>query len=202
MRQNHFRGAPKRRLGPLGSLQDTDKSTFASLIPRSCVLLLAIGQSQPLRYDEPTPVTGGWWLMQQPSGHAGVESTLAALKEKGASQSRPSEQLAHAMMRLADTDRQPRWPLVVIFDDNLTRDLLGNQLTTAQNTALRECLSEATRPTGTSNARLATRLQEILAAAGVKPWKLQPIIDEFIKLRESVQGPDDIPVRLTIPIPH
>lgn len=168
----------------------------------SCVLLLAIGQSQPLRYDEPTPVTGGGWLMQQPSQHAAIDSTLAALKEKGASQSRLSEQLAHAMMRLADKNHQPPWPLVVIFADNLTRDLLGNQLTIAQDTVLRECLSEATRSTGTSNARLATRLQEILAAAGLKPWKSQLIIDEFIKLRESIQGPDDLPVRLTIPIPH
>lgn len=168
----------------------------------SCVLLFAIGQSQPVRYDEPTPVTGGWWLMQQASEHAAIDSTLAALKEKGASQSRLSEQLAHAMMRLADKDHQPSWPLVVIFTDNLTRDLLGNQLTTAQNTALRECLSEAARPTGTSNARLATRLQEILAAAGSKPWKSQLIIDGFIKLRESIQGPDDIPVRLNIPTPR
>ena len=106
------------------------------------------------------------------------------------------------MMRLADKDHQPPWPLVVSFADNPTRDLLGNQLTTAQNTALRECLSEAARPTGTSNARLATPLQEILAAAALKPWKSQLIIDEFIKLRESIQGPDDIPVRLTIPIPR
>jgi hypothetical protein len=163
---------------------------------------MAIGQSQPVRYDERTPVTGGLWLMQQASERAAIDSTLAALKEKGASQSRLSEQLAHAMMRLADKDHQPPWPLVVSFADNLTRDLLGNQLTTAQNTALRECLSEAARPTGTSNARLATRLQEILAAAGLKPWKSQLIIDEFIKLRESIQGPDDIPVRLTIPIPR
>jgi hypothetical protein len=140
--------------------------------------------------------------MQQPSQHAAIDSTLAALKEKGASQSRLSEQLAHAMMRLADKNHQPPWQLVVNFADNLTRDLLGNQLTIAQDTVLRECLSEATRSTGTSNARLATRLQEILAAAGLKPWKSQLIIDEFIKLRESIQGPDDIPVRLTIPIPH
>ena len=106
------------------------------------------------------------------------------------------------MMRLADKDHQPPWPLVVSFADNPTRDLLGNQPTTAQNTALRECLSEAAKPTGTSNARLATPLQEILAAAALKPWKSQLIIDEFIKLRESIQGPDDIPVRLTIPIPR
>lgn len=117
-------------------------------------------------------------------------------------QSRLSEQLAHAMMQLADKDHQPPWPLVAILADNLTRDLLGNQLTAAQNTALRELLSESMRPTGTSNTRLASHLQEVLAAARLNPWKSQLIISDFIKLRESVQGPDDLPVRSTIPIRH
>ena len=133
--------------------------------------------------------------MQQPSEQAAIDSTLAALKEKGASQSHLSEQLAHAMMLLADKDHRPPLPLVAILADNLTRDLLGNQLTAAQNIALRELLSEAMRPTGTSNARLATRLQEVLAAVGLNSSKTQLIISDFIKLRESVQGPDDLPVR-------
>lgn len=171
----------------------------------SCVLLLAIGQSQPVRNDEPTPETsaavqrlrqmaghGGWRLVQLPSEQAAIESTLAAMKQEGASQSRLSEQLAHAMMRLTDKDHSPPWPLVVVFADNLTRELLGKQLTNAQDTALRECLSEAIRATGTSNARLASRLQEALSTLGLKSWKTQHIISDFIKLREAVQGPDDI----------
>lgn len=168
----------------------------------SCVLLLAVGQSQPARHDELALVTRGWWVMQQPSEYAAIDSALAALKEKGASQSRLSEQLAHAMMALVDKNHQPPWPLVAILADNLTRDLLGNQLTTALSTALRGLLSEAMRPTGTSNTRLASHLQEVLADARLSPWKSQLIISDFIKLRESVQGPDDLPVRLTIPIPH
>jgi len=168
----------------------------------SYVLLLAVGQSQPVRYDELAPVTRGWWVMQQPSEYTAIDSALAALKEKGASQSRLSEQLAHAMMALVDKNHQPPWPLVAILADNLTRDLLGNQLTAAHDTALRELLSEAMRPTGTSNTRLASHLQEVLAAARLSPWKSQLIVSDFIKLRESVQGPDDIPVRLTTPIPH
>ena len=167
-----------------------------------CVLLLAIGQSQPVRYDEPTPGTGGWWLIQQPSEQAAIDSALAALQQKGASQSRLSEQLAHAMMRLADKDRRPPGTLVVIFADNLTRELIGKPLNNAQSTALRECLSEAMRPTGTSNTRLASRLQETLATISRKsPWT-QVIVDDFVKLRESIQGPDDLPVRLIIPIRH
>ena len=132
------------------------------------------------------------WFRWMSDKQAAIDSTLAALKEKGASQSRLSEQLAHAMMQLADKDRQPPWALVAIFADNLTRDLVGNQLTGRQDTALRECLSEAMRRTGTSNARLATRLQEILAAVALKSSRTQAIINDFIRLRESVQGPDDI----------
>lgn len=175
----------------------------------SCVLLLAIGQSQrsqPVRNDEPTPETsgaaqrlqqmarnGGWRLVQQPpSGQAAIESTLAALKQEGASQSSLSEQLAHAMMRLTDKDHNPPWPLVIIFSDNLTRELLGKQTTYDQNTALRECISESVRATGTSNMRLASRLQETLTTIGLKSSRIQTIINDFIKLRESVQGPDDI----------
>ena len=148
----------------------------------TCLVLLAFGQSsQSVRNGEPTPLTsatvqrlrqmardGGWWLMQQPSEQAAIDSTLAALQEKGASQSRLSEQLAHAMMRLTDKDHRPPWPLIAIFADSLTRELLGKQLTNAQNTALRECVSEAVRATGTSNTRLATRLHETLTAIGLK----------------------------------
>jgi hypothetical protein len=134
------------------------------------------------------------WLM--PSQDAAIDSTLAALKQEGASQSRLGQQLAHAMMGLTDKDDRPPWPLVNTFADNLTHELVGKQLTSAQNTALRECLSEAVRRTGTSNARLASRLQEILTAAGLKPSRTQIIISDFVKLRESVQGPDDLPVRI------
>lgn len=139
------------------------------------------------------------WLM--PSQEAAIDSTPAALKQEGASQSRLSQQLAYAMMGLTDKDPLPPWPLVIIFAENLTRELLGKQLTNAQNTALRECLSEAVRRTGTSNARLATRLREILTAAGLKPSRTQIIISDFVKLRESVQGPDDLPVR-DVPVRH
>ena len=140
--------------------------------------------------------------MQQPSEQAAIDSTLAALKEKGASQSRLSEQLADAMIVLAEKDHHPPMTLVVVFATKLTRELLGKPLNNVQAAALRECLSEAVRRTGTSNARLATRLQEILTTVGIKSWRTQGIIDDFVKLRESVQGPDDIPVRVTIPIPH
>lgn len=165
-----------------------------------------IGQGQSVRNDEPTPEAsaslqrlqqmarnGGWRRVRLSSPEqAAIESTLAAMKQERASQSRLSEQLAHAMMRLTDKDHSPPWPLVIIFADNLTRELLGNHTTNDQNTALRECISESVRATGTSNMRLASRLQETLTTIGLKSWRTQTIISDFIKLRESVQGPDDI----------
>lgn len=137
--------------------------------------------------------------MQQPSEEAAIDSILAALKERSASQSRLSEQLAYAMMGLAEKDHHPPSTLVVVFTTKLTRELLGKPLNNVQATALRECLSEAMRRTGTSNARLATRLQEILSTVGLKSSRMQGIIDDFVKLRESIQGPDNLPVRLTMP---
>ena len=100
-----------------------------------------------------------------------------------------------------EKDHRPPWPLVTTFADNLTHELRGKQLTNAQNTALRECLSEAVHRTGTSNARLASRLQGILATGGLTSSKTQVIISDFIKLREFVQGPDDLPVR-DVPVRH
>lgn len=171
----------------------------------ACIPHPAIAQGQPVRNDELTPETsaavqrlqqmarnGGWRLVQLPSDQAAIESTLAALKEKSASQSDLSEQLAHTMMRLTDKDHRPPWPLVFIFADNLTRELLGKQWANDQNTALRECISQSVRATGTSNMGLASRLQEALTTIGLKSSRTQTIINAFIKLRESVQGPDDI----------
>lgn len=164
-----------------------------------------IGQGQSVRNDEPTPEAlaaaqrlrqiarnGGWWRMQLPSDQAAIESTLAAMKQEGASPSRLSEQLARAMMGLTDKDHSPPRPLVIIFADNLTRELLGKHTTNDQNTALRECISESVRATGTSNMRLASRLQQTLTTLGLKSSRTQAIINDLIKLRESVQGPDDI----------
>ena len=168
----------------------------------SWLLLLTLGQSGlSVRHDEPTPVGEGLWLMQGPSEDAAIDSTLAALRQGGVSQSRLSQQLAHAMMGLTDKEHRPPWPLVIILAETITQGLLGKQLTNPQDTALRECLSEAVRRTGTSNARLASRLQEILASAGLTSSKTQIIVSEFIKLREFVQGPDDLPVR-DVPVRH
>jgi hypothetical protein len=123
-----------------------------------------------------------------------LDSTLATLKEGRASRSHLSQELAHVMMRLAENNRQPPWPVVVSFADKLTRELIGRQLNNAQMTAMRECIVEAMRRTGTSNAGLASRLQQTLIGIGIDSSKTQLVVRDFIAVREAVQGPDDSPL--------
>lgn len=105
--------------------------------------------------------------MKQPTSvEQALDATLAALKERNASQSRLSQQLAHVIMRLADNDRRPSWPVVVSFTDKLTRELIGSQLNSAQITTIRDCIIGVMRRAGTSTAGLASRLQQTLAGLG------------------------------------
>jgi hypothetical protein len=98
------------------------------------------------------------------------------------------------MMRLAENNQQPPWPVVVSFADKLTRELIGRQLNNAQITAMRECIVEVMRRTGTSNTGLASRLQQTLIGIGIDSSKTQPVVRDFIAVREAVQGPDDSPL--------
>ena len=162
----------------------------------SCFLLLITNlNGRPLRVGESKPV-GEWFVAKQvsPTPEQEVDSTLAALKEAGASQSRLSQSLAQVMMRLAENNQRPPLPVVVNFTDKLTRLLVGKQMNNAQRTAMRECILEVMRRTGTSNAGLASRFQQTLIGIGVDSSKTQPVVRDFILIREAVQGPDDSPV--------
>ena len=129
-----------------------------------------------------------------------LDSTLVTLKEGRASQSHLSQELAHVMMRLAENNQQPPWPVVVSFADKLTRELIGRQLNNAQMTAMREGIVEAMRRTGTSNAGLASRLQQTLIGIGIDSSKTQLVVRDFIAVREAVQGPDDSPLVSPTPL--
>src|SRR5258706_256570 len=123
---------------------------------------------QAVRQDESKPVGGGLRLKQVSSTpEQALDSTLVTLKEGRASQSRLSQELAHVMMRLVESNQQPPWPVVVGFTNKLTRELIGKQPNSAQATAMRECIVEVMRRTGTSNAGLASRLQQTLISIGI-----------------------------------
>ena len=126
-----------------------------------------------------------------------LDSTLVTLKEGRASQRDLSQELAHVMMRFAEDADRPPWPVVVSFTDKLTRELIGKQSNSAQTTAMRECIIEVMRRTGTSNAGLASRLQQALFGIGIDSSKTLLVVRDFIAVREAVQGPDDSPVRPT-----
>jgi len=120
-----------------------------------------------------------------------LDSTLVTLKEGPAWQNDLSQELAHVMMRFADDSRRPPWPVVVSFANKLTRELIGKQPNSAQTIAMRECIVEVMRRTGTSNAGLASGLQQALFGIGIDSSKTQLVVRDFIAVREAVQGPDD-----------
>jgi hypothetical protein len=163
--------------------------------PRPAAAQFNPASPQSVRQDESQPAGGGLWAKQVSSTpEQALDSTLVTLKEGRASQSQLSQELAHVMMRLAENNRQPAWPVVVSFADKLTRVLIGRQMNNAQITAMRECIVEMMRRTGTSNAGLASRLQETLLGIGIDSSKTQVVVRDFIAVREAIQGPDDSPL--------
>ena len=153
---------------------------------------------QSVRQDEFKPAGGGLRVKQVSSTpEQALDSTLVTLKEVRTWQSHLSQGLAHVMMRFAEDSDRPPWPVVVSFTDKLTRELIGKQPNSDQTTAMRECIVEVMRRTGTSNAGLASRLRQTLIGIGIDSSKTQLVVRDFIAVRETVQGPDDSPVRPT-----
>ena len=158
---------------------------------------------QSVRQDEFKPADGGLRVKQVSSTpEQALDSTLVTLKEVRAWQSHLSQGLAHVMMRFAEDSDRPPWPVVVSFTDKLTRELIGKQPNSAQTTAMRECIVEVMRRTGTGNAGLASRLQQVLFGIGIDSSKTQLVVRDFIAVREAVQGPDDSPVIEPTPLVH
>ena len=180
------------RIGMLSTL-----SVLLPLVysPRPAVAQFNPAGPQSVRQDELKPAGRGWVKrVASTAAEQALNSTLAALKEGNASQGDLSQQLAHVMMGLAENNRRPPWPLVVSFTDKLTRELIGKQPNSAQTTAMRECIVEVMRRTGTSNAGLASRLRQTLIGIGIDSSKTLLVVRDFIAVREAVQGPDDSPL--------
>jgi len=151
----------------------------------SCLFLFVLSLSgQSVREDEATRAT-----------LSKLNSTLMALKDAGASQASLSQQLVDEMMSLAENEHRPSRPVVTSFADELTRELTGRGLNSAQITAMRQCIVEVMHRTGTSNLDLASRLQETLAGIGIGSSRRQLIVRNFIAVREAIRGPDDSPLR-------
>jgi hypothetical protein len=175
-------------------------SALSVLLPLICSPRPAAAQFNPaspqsVRQDESKPTTGEMVKQVSSTPEQALDSTLVTLKEGRASQSHLSQELAHVMMRLAENNHQPPWPVVVSFTDKLTRELSGRQMNNAQITTMRECIVEVMRRTGTSNAGLASRLQQTLIGILIDSSKTQLVVRDFIAVREAVQGPDDSPLR-------
>ena len=147
----------------------------------SCFFLFAIGLSgQVARYDANSAAISK------------LNSALMALNEARASQASVSEQVVEGMMLIAETEERSLRPVVERFANGLTKELVGRHLNTDQLTAVRQCIVEVMRRTGTSNVNSAARLQEALTSIGIPSPKKLAIVNNFIKVGEAVRGPDDL----------
>src|SRR6267143_4739936 len=94
-------------------------SALSVLLPLICCPHPAAAQLNPagpqsVRQDEFKPAGGGLWVKRVSSTpEQALDSTLVTLKEGPAWQSHLSQGLAHVMMRLAENNQQPPWPVVV-----------------------------------------------------------------------------------------
>jgi len=183
------------RIGMVSALSVLLPSIYS---PRPAAAQFNPAGPQSVRQDEFKPAGGGLRVKQVSSTpEQALDSTLVTLKEGHAWQSHLSQEPAHVMMRFADDGHRPPWPVVVSFTNKLTRELIGKQPNSAQTIAMRECIVEVMRRTGTSNAGLASRLQQALFGIGIDSSKTLLVVSDFIAVREAVQGPDDSPVRPT-----
>jgi hypothetical protein len=122
-----------------------------------------------------------------------LRSTLQALKDRGASRTTLSHQLADEIMSMAESGHQPSRPAVTSFAEELTSALLGKELTNAQVIMLEQSIDEVLRSSGATFTS-ASRLRETLGSVGVDASRLQIITKRFIAVGEEVRGPDDLPV--------
>ena len=168
--------------------------------PRPTAAQFNPASPQSVRQDELKPTGRGWVKRDSSTPEQALDSTLLTLKEVRTWQNHLSQGLAHVMMRFAEDSDRPPWPVVVSFTDKLTRELIGKQPNIAQTTAMRECIVEVMRRTGTSNAGLASRLQQTLFGIGIDSSKTLLVVRDFIAVREAIQGPDDSPLVRPTPL--
>lgn len=132
---------------------------------------------------------------RRPKATPTLRSTLQALKDRGASRTTLSHQLADVIMSLAETGHQPSRAAVMSFAEELTTALLGRELTDPQVTTLEQSIDAVLRSSGTTTFIPASQLRETLAALGVDASKVQIITRRFIAIGEEIRGPDDMPTR-------
>jgi hypothetical protein len=84
--------------------------------PRPAAAQFNPASPQAVRQEESKPAGGGLRLKQASSTpEQALDSTLVTLNAGRASQSHLSQELAHVMMRLAENNHEPPWPVVVSF---------------------------------------------------------------------------------------
>src|SRR5262245_8083770 len=114
-----------------------------------------------------------------------LTATLQALKDPAASRTALSQRLAADLTTLAVADRQPSQVAITRFSDEFVRVLAGKDLGNAQIGILQRALTEMLRGSR-ANFNSATRLREILAAAGVDGRNTQVVVKRFLAIGEEV----------------
>ncbi len=130
----------------------------------------------------------------RPEAARNLRSALQALKDRGASRTTLSRQLADAILSLAQAGHEPSRSTVASFSEELTAALLGKDLTKEQLTAVEQSIGEVLHVTGATSIP-ASRLRETLTALGVDATMSQTVTRRLIAMGEEVRGPDDMPAR-------
>lgn len=123
-----------------------------------------------------------------------IHSTLLALSDATAPRARLTRQLTDQMMALAKPDQIPGRVSVERFSIELTAALAGHDISASKASAIERTISDLMRGNGATFLR-ANALWQTLGTCGVLPYKVQTVVDAFVKIGQEIRGPDDSPVR-------
>jgi hypothetical protein len=133
----------------------------------------------------------GATLMGQTAADRNLTATLMAMKNIGGSRATLAPRLADNLLALANPDQQPSRTTVMVFADQLTDALIGNQVAFANVVQTQRCVSGVMRGSR-SNLQWASELRDFLKIFGVEPTKIHAITKSFIAVGEEIRGPDDM----------
>ncbi|HEY1760460.1 MAG TPA: hypothetical protein VGG72_34115 [Bryobacteraceae bacterium] len=109
-----------------------------------------------------------------------------------------AQQVTDDILALAEKDAQPSRQVVSDFAEDLTKALMGKQMTAEKAKAIRAAIEEVLESSGAASYRFHAsidRFRDSLIAVNATAVQAKAAAGRLLILGQDVRGPEDIPVR-------